>query len=131
MNCWQEFCTYASLSFTVRSLLDSDNLRIALRSSESPQIFLTPLRFVSIRDSAVCQLTANFDLKVMLLWQAFCPYASLSFTVRSFVDFDNLPIALRSSESSQTFLDAPTVREHTCFRSVSCCLGRHCVRMFY
>ena len=104
---------YASLSFTVRALLDSDNLRTALRSSESPQIFLTPLRFVSIRDSAVCQLTTNFDLEVMLPWQAFCPYASLSFAVRSLSIFVNLLIAFRSSESPQIFLDALAGREHT------------------
>ena len=68
---------------------------------------------MSIRDSAVGELATNFDPKVMLPWQAFCPYASLSFTVRSLFDFDNLPIALRSFESPQIFLDAPTVREHT------------------
>ena len=51
--------------------------------------------------------------------QEFCTYASLSFTVRSLLDSDNLRTAFRSSESLQIFLDTPTVREHTWFSSVS------------
>jgi len=80
------------------------------------RFFLTPLRFVSIRDSAVGQLATNFDPKVMLPWQAFCPYASLSFTVRSLSIFVNLLIAFRSSESPRIFLDAPAAREHKASR---------------
>ena len=85
------------------------------------RFFLTPLRFVSIRDSAVCQLTTNFDLKVMLPWQAFCPYASLSFTVRSLTIFVNLLIAFRSSESPQ--ISRPSVRFVNIHDSAVCQLG--------
>jgi hypothetical protein len=116
MNCSQEFCTYASLSFTVRSLLDSDICGLHVGHPNLRRFFLTPLRFVSIRDSAVCQLTTNFDLEVMLPWQAFCPYASLSFAVRSLSIFVNLLIAFRSSESPRIFLDAPAAREHKASR---------------
>ena len=82
------------------------------------RFFLTPLRFVSIRDSAVCQLTTNFDLKVTLLWQAFLSVCVIEFYCSVADYFCQSVDRISVIRISADFSAIRTVREHTWFSCV-------------